>query len=185
MRSGHPLTDADRWSWLASLRRAALHVVQNRDIQNSIARHGNVQNEEKEEVPHENSGGVVVITCSALRKVYRDILRGESVPTSENTEIPNHVDVGKLGNDVRIHFVFLALDKEELGRRLKNRKDHYMKENMLASQLATLEEPDNSELQRDTIKINAGSSLEEVEEAVQIAVKKVMEEDAVSKAQTE
>lgn len=49
MRSGAPLTDADRWPWLDAI---ASHVA-----------------------GLERTGGHVVIACSALKRVYRDRLR--------------------------------------------------------------------------------------------------------------
>ncbi|QCI69185.1 gluconokinase [Phreatobacter stygius] len=49
MRSGAPLTDADRWPWLDAI---AGHVA-----------------------TLEGSGGHVVIACSALKRAYRDRLR--------------------------------------------------------------------------------------------------------------
>lgn len=49
MRSGAPLTDADRWPWLDAI---AAHVME-----------------------LEARGGHVVIACSALRRAYRDRLR--------------------------------------------------------------------------------------------------------------
>lgn len=60
-----------------------------------------------------------VIACSALKAVYRDILSP-------------HDDV---------IFAFLKGSAETIAGRLKARKGHYMNPNLLASQLATLEEP--------------------------------------------
>jgi len=60
-----------------------------------------------------------VIACSALKAVYRDVLSP-------------HDDVV---------FAFLKGSAETIAGRLKARKGHYMNPNLLASQLATLEEP--------------------------------------------
>jgi gluconokinase len=49
MRSGHPLTDEDRWPWLERLRQ---------QIERSLA-----------------AGESVVLACSALKRAYRDVLR--------------------------------------------------------------------------------------------------------------
>ena len=49
MRSGHPLTDEDRWPWLAQLRQ---------QIERSLA-----------------AGENAVLACSALKRAYRDVLR--------------------------------------------------------------------------------------------------------------
>ena len=60
-----------------------------------------------------------VIACSALKAAYRDVLSP-------------HDDVV---------FAFLKGSAETIAGRLKARKGHYMNPNLLASQLATLEEP--------------------------------------------
>ena len=49
MRSGAPLTDADRWPWLDAIAAHVAHL--------------------------ETSGGHVVVACSALKRVYRDRLK--------------------------------------------------------------------------------------------------------------
>lgn len=67
---------------------------------------------------------VVVVTCSSLKKVYRDTLR----------EVPK--DVGT------VIFVYLKGSHELLLNRIQNRKGHFMAAEMLQSQIDTLEEPD-------------------------------------------
>ncbi|KAL3464736.1 thermoresistant gluconokinase family protein [Aspergillus heterothallicus] len=57
MSAGVPLTDADRWDWLISLRSAATTLL-------STASAGNL---------HPPAG--VVVACSALKKKYRDVMR--------------------------------------------------------------------------------------------------------------
>jgi carbohydrate kinase (thermoresistant glucokinase family) len=59
-----------------------------------------------------------VITCSALKRSYRDALRGEQVV-----------------------FVYLAGTREQLMHRLLSRHGHFMPVSLLDSQLATLEAP--------------------------------------------
>ncbi len=98
MSAGTPLTDADRWPWLDRVR-------------DWIA-----------ERLREGHGGVV--TCSALRRVYRDRLR-------------------EAGPGVR--FVYLRTPREELAERLRQRR-HFMPASLLDSQLATLEPPAVDEL---------------------------------------
>jgi gluconokinase len=92
MAAGHPLTDDDRRPWLDAI--AAW-------IDDRRTRH--------------ESG---VVTCSALKRVYRDRLRRP---------------------DVR--FVYLAGSPELIGRRLAARHGHFFKAEMLASQFADLEPP--------------------------------------------
>ena len=89
MAAGVPLDDGDRWPWLAAVRMA--------------------MRDEPE----------VVVTCSALRRSYRDALRA--------------------AGDVR--FLYLAASREEITCRLAARKHHYMHVNMVASQFETLEPP--------------------------------------------
>lgn len=92
MSAGIPLTDEDRAGWLATLR-------------DEIAR-GCVD------------GGSVVLACSALKRAYRDLLRGA-------------------GCDVR--FVHLSGERDVIAKRMSARADHYMPTSLLDSQLQTLE----------------------------------------------
>ena len=59
-----------------------------------------------------------IITCSALKRSYRDVLRGENVV-----------------------LVFLDGPPALIARRLTTRVDHYMPPSLLESQLASLEPP--------------------------------------------
>jgi gluconokinase len=94
MRNGEPLTDEDRLPWL----RAIMAWMDER-----IA-----------------AGQSGVITCSALRRSYRDMLL-EGRPTAT--------------------MVFLEVDQEILLRRVSARPDHFFPRKLLESQLATLEKP--------------------------------------------
>jgi gluconokinase len=80
------------------------------------------------------SGKNGVLACSALKKAYRDKL--------------------VVGPEVRV--VYLKADREQLVERLRGRHGHYMKEGMLESQIATLEEPE------DAIVVDARRSAEEI-----------------------
>lgn len=75
-----------------------------------------------------------VLACSALRQAYRNRLR--------------------INKDV--HFVYLKGTRHLLAERLLQRRDHYMKQSMLESQLATLEEP------ADAVVEDAGLAPEEI-----------------------
>lgn len=96
MASGHPLTDDDRWLWLE---RIAAWIRERTD-----------------------AGRPGIITCSALKRRYRDVLRGE-----------------------RVVFVLLDGPRELLAARLATRHEHFMPESLLDSQLADLERPDEDE----------------------------------------
>ncbi|MBF6228273.1 gluconokinase [Nocardia abscessus] len=95
MAAGTPLDDADREPWLDALA-------------GWLA---------------ERSGEGAVVTCSALKRVYRDRLRA-SAPDA--------------------FFLHLDLPRGELERRLADRQGHFMPPSLLDSQLGTLEplEPD-------------------------------------------
>jgi carbohydrate kinase (thermoresistant glucokinase family) len=94
MKRGDPLTDEDRAPWLAAI---AARV---------------------EEIRRE--GGSSVVACSALKKRYRDVLRGDR-------------------GDVR--FVFLQGGRHTIARRLAKRDGHFMPPTLLDSQFSALEEP--------------------------------------------
>ena len=94
MGAGIPLTDADRAPWLESLR----------DWMDAQAQAG---------------AAYSVVTCSALKHIYRDILRGA---------------------EGRVAFIHLAPPHNVNLRRMTARKGHYMKAGMLDSQLEILEE---------------------------------------------
>lgn len=99
MASGTPLTDDDRWPWLRSLRD---WISKETDL-----------------------GHNVVMTCSALKKAYRDILREANA---------------------KVYFIELTGTRDVLMARLINRKDHYMPAKLLDSQLAILESLSEDEL---------------------------------------
>ncbi|RCW44480.1 gluconate kinase (SKI family) [Halopolyspora algeriensis] len=98
MRAGTPLTDADRMPWLERLRD---------ELDRRVA-----------------AGDPVVLACSALKKAYREVLRGSA---------------GVVG------FVHLRAGREELAERLAGRDGHFFPAALVDSQFATLEEPDACE----------------------------------------
>lgn len=97
MRAGIPLTDEDRWPWLAKL--------------NGVLR--------------ESGDKTVVMTCSALRKVYRERLLE--------------------GVEDKVVFFFLDAPQEVIHERMTARQHEYMPVSLLGSQFQTLERPDSSE----------------------------------------
>ncbi|MGH1351831.1 MAG: gluconokinase [Methyloligellaceae bacterium] len=72
------------------------------------------------------SRGQVVLACSALRRQYRDVLRKTS---------------GK-----SLIFIHLNIERKVLEQRLMVREGHFVGPDLLDSQLATLEVPDEDEL---------------------------------------
>jgi gluconokinase len=93
MRAGTPLDDEDRWPWL---RRLAEWIGE-----------------------HEAAGTSVVVTCSALKRAYRDLLR-DGHPS--------------------VWFAHVTADPELIRSRVEHRQGHYMPPSLLGSQLATLEQ---------------------------------------------
>src|SRR6266513_2522014 len=94
MSRGIPLTDDDRALWLRSLAKRIRKAS--------------------------DAGTGLVVSCSALKRSYRDILRAGA-------------------SDLR--FVFLKGDRALIAERLRGRALHFMPASLLDSQLATLEEP--------------------------------------------
>jgi gluconokinase len=92
MRAGTPLDDDDRWPWL---RRLADWIGE-----------------------HERSGRSVVVTCSALKRSYRDVLR-DGHPS--------------------VWFAHVTADAALIRERMEHRSGHYMPVSLLDSQLALLE----------------------------------------------
>lgn len=84
MSAGHPLNDDDRLPWL-KLIRAHGEADARRAWEN-----GDGRNPDQERAEGKLGRPAIVITCSALKKWYRDILRGDAeVPPGEH----NHVSV--------------------------------------------------------------------------------------------
>jgi gluconokinase len=108
MSKGVPLTDEDRWPWLSAMRDAL--------------------------ASHE----CVVVTCSALKKSYRDLLRGAG----------------------SVRFIYLDIDRDAALARIAARKGHFMTSQMIDSQFATLEVPSSEE--RDVVRIDASLSVDRI-----------------------
>ena len=94
MSAGEPLTDEDRWPWLRAIAAEIDRASADREH--------------------------VVMGCSALRRVYRDILvHGR--------------------HDIKL--IYLDGAQELIADRLRLRKGHFMPPGLLASQFKTLEPP--------------------------------------------
>jgi gluconokinase len=137
MAAGIPLNDADRWDWLILLRDQAL-----------------------ENLKHGSKG--VVITCSALKKKYRDVIRTARL----YDEDPN----------ANVHFVYLRADKGTLLARVRARQGHYMKDAMVESQFAALEEPDETECKqlKDVEIVDVKGTIQDVQRLAMNAVDRVL-----------
>lgn len=98
MASGIPLTDDDRAGWLRAL---ATRIRGAKD-----------------------AGTGLVVTCSALKRSYRDVLRAAAP---------------------ELQLVFLKGSRAVIAERVAERRGHFMPVSLLDSQLATLEEPTSDE----------------------------------------
>jgi gluconokinase len=125
MSAGHPLTDADRAPWLARIRATAeAHAVSHCADDTHTARSG------------------LVVGCSALKNSYRAVLRGERHARGAETE----EDLGAAPPPLLpTYFVYIRGERESLLQRMSARKGHFMKAEMLDSQLATLEDPSDED----------------------------------------
>jgi len=146
MSAGHPLTDEDRFPWLALVRSTADRLA---DPSATIKAPNNPlsPNIQNQGVPGQKAK-IIVIACSALKRSYRDILRGIH-PAAHAPRPPSDINPSHPVPDahvtsttsLRTYFVFIDGPREVLLSRMSARKDHFMKQSMLDSQLATLENP--------------------------------------------
>ncbi len=121
MHAGTPLTDEDRWPWLDAI--AAWIGVRLAD------------------------DGAGVVTCSALKRSYRDRLVG-----------------GRDG----VRLVYLHASAELLRERLAARKGHFMPASLLNSQLEAFEEPGPDE---NPIRIEDAGTPDQVADAIMAALR--------------
>ncbi len=122
MHAGIPLDDDDRWPWLDAI--ASWIGARLAD------------------------GGAGVVTCSALKRAYRERLAG-----------------GRSG----VRIVYLHASSELLHERLAKRRGHFMPASLLDSQLATLEEPGPDE---NPIRIEDVGTPDQVADAIMAALPK-------------
>ncbi|KAF9244899.1 carbohydrate kinase [Melanogaster broomeanus] len=153
MSRGEPLNDTDRQPWLETIRKTAIARILE---QLGVDRGEHVETHEKPETDKtltEYEQGIasqgsepsplrdeerrpgVIVACSALKRKYRNVLRGEA-PTS-STEA-SRLDALSLPT----YFVYLKGDRDVLMDRMQNRNGHFMKAGMLESQLNALESPE-------------------------------------------
>lgn len=99
-----------------------------------------VKENEKSET-NQNKHNACVIACSALKKSYRHLLRHGLSESESEINLPADVDDHLHKDALDVYHVYLKVSPEELLRRMHERAGHFMKEDMLKSQLATLEDP--------------------------------------------
>jgi len=97
MSRGVPLTDADRLPWLEKLNKLILEYI--------------------------GKNRPVVVSCSALKNSYRELLLRNVSPAV---------------------LVYLRGDHDLIKERMQQRQDHYMRAHLLDSQFESLEEPEDA-----------------------------------------
>ncbi|KAI1382180.1 carbohydrate kinase [Hypoxylon crocopeplum] len=133
MANGIPLTDADRWDWLTALREESLRQLA-------------------------SGAEGVVLTCSALKRKYRDVIR----------VAPYY------SHDVVLHFIYLHAPENVLLERVGMRQGHYMGANMVHSQFSILEPPTAEEM--DVISLDVSGPMDGImREALDQVLKKIDE----------
>ncbi|KAK4180630.1 P-loop containing nucleoside triphosphate hydrolase protein [Triangularia setosa] len=132
MSRNEPLTDADREGWLQALR------------------------EHESAVPKDGDSRHLIMTCSALKRRYRDILRRG----------------GQEAGDLRIRFVMLDAKPEPLKKRAEARKGHFAGKGLVDSQFEALERPGEDE--KDVLIVNVEGELEDTKREVEKRVREVM-----------
>jgi gluconokinase len=99
MAAGIPLSDDDRHGWLLAIA-ARLREAK-------------------------RAGTGLVVSCSALKRSYRDLLRS--------------------AGDADVRFVYLAGSRALISERMADRRGHFMPQSLLDSQFSILEEPSPDE----------------------------------------
>ncbi|KAI9679037.1 MAG: hypothetical protein M1829_001707 [Trizodia sp. TS-e1964] len=138
MARGIPLTDEDRWDWLRALRQKALEQL-------------------------DAGAPGVLLTCSALKQKYRDVLRSAHA-----------------FHHLAIRFLFLSASEDTLLQRVKTRTGHFMKEEMVRSQLQALEPPRADETDMFAVDVNAAPG--QVQQDALLLLIRVIERDRIAAA---
>jgi gluconokinase len=90
--------------------------------------------------PNSSTRAGVVVACSALKKSYRNILRGHITTLN----MPEHLQPPD-PDTLPTYFVFIKGERDALMDRMLKRQGHFMKANMLESQLQALESPEGED----------------------------------------
>lgn len=123
MHRGEPLTDADRQGWFEAINEQA-----------------SAYNRQQSRHHH------LIITCSALKRAHRDILRKSC----------------KRAGYSLMHFFFLDAPESVLRQRTEARQNHFAKSNLVHSQFDVLERPRIDEY--DAIIVIVVPPLDEVQD---------------------
>ncbi|CAR23523.1 gluconokinase [Lachancea thermotolerans CBS 6340] len=122
MSHGIPLTDEDRWGWLSKVGELSSDSAQ-------------------------KHSGLAIVTCSSLKKKYRDYIRDENPGTN-------------------FHFLFLYGDRLLILDRANKREGHFMKANMINSQFSDLELPKADEKDAAVVDVDGKDVQQVLDECV-------------------
>jgi gluconokinase len=163
MSRGQPLTDDDRYPWLVRIREVAVDRVKELACEEG----GEGKSKKRR---------CLIVACSALKKSYRDVLRGipphatpHDLPQSEEAEASD-------GPALSTFFVFIDGSRSLLEERMNARQGHFMKTAMLDSQLKTLEPP-NTTGEENVITVYLE---DHIDDQVRMAEEKLKEAGAVA-----
>lgn len=131
MAKNIPLSDAEFWDWIVCIRDEASRKIA-------------------------NGAGMVVVTCSSLKRKHRDVIRVEPY----------------YSHDVLVHFIYLQAPQEILLQRVQARKSHFIDANIVHSLFNNLEPPGKEET--DVITVDTSGTVEAVEEEVLSKVQAVV-----------
>ncbi|KAF9650864.1 carbohydrate kinase [Thelephora ganbajun] len=142
MSRGEALNDQDRLPWLGHLREIGIRKLKEEFHRNSNQSGGTTAAEE------EDVG--VVLACSSLKGLYRQILRGklkvERAPEIRPEEIV--YELREADQEIppsslpSTYFIWIKGDKETLRDRMLKRQGHFFKATMLDGQFEVLEPPE-------------------------------------------
>ena len=128
MRDRIPLDDEDRGPWLQRIRIEGVRTCSPAD-----ATEGRVEGTVRRGL---------VISCSALKKAYRCLLRGQEDAGNQRADLIDEEGQIPPHQPFPTRFVYISGRKDVLVERMAKREGHFMKVEMLDSQFAALEVPD-------------------------------------------
>lgn len=138
MSQGTPLSSLDRQIWLSRIKVEVLERVRAKHL---------MRRDSSKTTPYTED---IIITCSALGRVHRDALRN----------VLSDDKAGEGVGSIKTIFVALQATEEELIRRVSGRKGHYMKAEMVRSQLEAIESIGVDEV--DVLPVDAERTMGEV-----------------------
>ncbi|KAL2020610.1 hypothetical protein VTK56DRAFT_8100 [Thermocarpiscus australiensis] len=159
MSRGEALTDEDRHDWLLALR----------DLETAPPPPAPEEGAHAPTAPRH-----LVVTCSALKRQYRDVLRGGAQQQQQQHATTG--DRARARARVRVGFVFLDVPEDVLFERARQRKGHFAGEGLVKSQVESLERPGREEEEEDVVivRVERGREVADTQREVLERVREVM-----------